>query len=402
MHKLRATFERRPVDETCLSCASRSMTAFYSVEKFPVQSLNLCSTFDRALLFPRGRVRLAFCERCGFISNIAFDPSLTASAPECSPVLTCSPSVNPYADRLIDQLVGPLGIRGKHVLEIGCGTGRFLTSLCQRGGNTGVGLDKSYVPDGTTETMPGVEFIPEDFSDMHTSHAPDVVICRMVLAQLVEPLRLLRAIRRLVGDRKGVLVLFQVPNMKHILRKAAFWDICYEHPSYYTSLALAGILQRLGFEVRTSWIDATQQHLIVLAEGGNGTGGRLLSEGQTRIMLEDTERFAQQCDMELRFWRMLLRETRGVGERSVLWGGGAKGVSFLCTLGLGEEIDYVVDIDPQKQSMYMPGSGHRVVDPEYLREHKADLVLIMNNFYTVEIRENLARMNIFPVLRTIE
>jgi hypothetical protein len=85
-----------------------------------------------------------------------------------------------------------------------------------------------------------------------------------------------------------------------------------------------------------------------------------------------------------------------------LWGGGAKGVSFLCTLGLGEEIAYVVDIDPQKQSMYMPGSGHRVVDPEYLREHNADLVLIMNNFYTVEIREKLARMNIFPVLRTVE
>jgi SAM-dependent methyltransferase len=396
----KAAFERRPVDEACLSCGSRSMTAFYSVDRVPVQSLKLCLTEQRARLYPQGRVQLAFCERCGFIANIDFDPQLLAS--DFQETWTFPPAFNPFADRLVDQLIGPLNIRGKRVLDIGCGTGRFLTLLCRRGGNTGIGFDRSYVPDGTEEAVPGVEFVREDYGEVHAGHAADVIVCRMALSHFQNPLRLLRDIRKSIGDRQGVLVLFQVPNMKRILRKAAFWDICYEHCSYFTTIALAGILNRLGFLVRTSWTDENQQHLFLLAEGANGAPGQWLSEGQLRIMLEDTERFAQQCEMELRFWRTLLREARDKGQRAVLWGGSAKGVSFLSTIELGREIDFVVDIDPGKENMYIPGSGHRVVGPAQLRHLPPDLVLVMNEAYIEEIRTDLAKMNIHPVLRVVE
>ena len=54
-----------------------------------------------------------------------------------------------------DRLVRSYGLRHKSVLEIGCGAAEFLSLLCAKGGNHGVGYDPSQqsrvarVGDGT-------------------------------------------------------------------------------------------------------------------------------------------------------------------------------------------------------------------------------------------------------------
>ena len=70
-------------------------------------------------------------------------------------------------------------------------------------------------------------------------------------------------------------------------------------------------------------------------------------------------------------WQDRLRAARADGRRTVLWGGGSKGVSFLTTLGLQAEVDYVVDVNPFKQDKFMAGTGHEVSSPERLRGREA-------------------------------
>ena len=71
-----------------------------------------------------------------------------------------------------------------------------------------------------------------------------------------------------------------------------------------------------------------------------------------------------------------------------MWGAGAKGVTFLNVLAIQPEfIPYVVDINPRKQGMYVPGTGQQIVHPERLRAYAPDVIFVMNPNYREEISE---------------
>ena len=47
----------------------------------------------------------------------------------------------------------------------------------------------------------------------------------------------------------------------------------------------------------------------------------------------------------------------GDGKRVVVWGEGSKGVTLLNAVGHKETIQYVVDLNTNKQGKYIPGTG---------------------------------------------
>ena len=87
---------------------------------------------------------------------------------------------------------------------------------------------------------------------------------------------------------------------------------------------------------------------------------------------------------------------RANNQRVVLWGGGSKAVAFLTTLGIRDEIQYAVDINPHKHGAYLAGTGQEVVAPAFLRSYRPDLVIIMNPVYVDEITRDLAAMGLQP------
>jgi hypothetical protein len=108
--------------------------------------------------------------------------------------------------------------------------------------------------------------------------------------------------------------------------------------------------------------------------------------------------FRNQIAARLAGWRRLIEGYQDEGKRMAIWGGGSKGVSFLTTLGIGDEIPYAVDINPRKQGHFMPGSGHQVVSPRFMRDYRPDVIFVMNPVYTPEIRRTLADLGLEPKL----
>ena len=78
----------------------------------------------------------------------------------------------------------------------------------------------------------------------------------------------------------------------------------------------------------------------------------------------------------------------------MIWGAGSKGVGFLSTLGISDEIACAVDVNPAKHGMFMPGTGHEIVGPERLREVRPGLVVVMNPVYADEIRHDLEQLGV--------
>ncbi|MFC2036978.1 class I SAM-dependent methyltransferase [Chloroflexota bacterium] len=380
----------------CPSCGSTGISVFFELQGVPVNSVVLLKTREAALDYPTGDVRLGFCKDCGFIANVAFDQMLLEYSSRYEATQSFSPTFNAFARRLAARLIKEYDLHGKNIIEIGCGQGEFLTMLCELGGNRGVGFDPAYVGSRSkSEAADQITFVKDFYSEEYAAYHSDFVCCKMTLEHIQHTADFVSMIRRSLGDHSDTTVFFQVPDTTRILQELAFWDIYYEHCSYFSLGSLARLFRRCGFDVIRLAKEYDGQYLMVEARPGDGTGSLYLEqENDLKDLARDVAFFAENHQQKAEMWQHDLREVARHGRGAVLWGGGSKAVAFLTTLDFQEEITYVVDINPYKHGTYLAGTGQEVVPPGFLREYQPDVVVVMNPVYCAEIQQDLDRMDL--------
>lgn len=389
--------------QPCGACGSNALSVFYEIEDVPVHSVLLMATREEALTYRKGDIKLGFCHVCGFISNLAFDPSVHEYSARCEETQGFSPTFNEFHRRLAARLVERYDVHDKNILEIGCGKGEFLSLLCELGGNRGVGFDPAYVEGRNQGTVSDkVRFVKDLYSEKYSSCHADLVCCKMTLEHIQGTSEFVAMVRRSIGDRLDTIVFFQVPEVRRILRELAFWDIYYEHCSYFSAGSLERLFRNCGFAVIDVWRDYDGQYVMIEAKAGEGRGTpERAGEEDLEDLARDMTYFSKNCRRKVDDWKSYLKWMREAGKRVVIWGSGSKGVSFLTTLNIRDEIEYIVDINPYKQGTYMAGTGQRIVGPDFLREYKPDVVIAMNPVYRWEIKQDLERMNLSAELVTV-
>jgi len=103
--------------------------------------------------------------------------------------------------------------------------------------------------------------------------------------------------------------------------------------------------------------------------------------------------FATEFRTTVERWSGIVREAVGGGD-VVLWGAGAKGVTFLNLLPEDLGVSLVVDRNPRKHGKYVPGTGQEIVAPEALRGRSVGIVIVMNRIYEDEVRAELADLDV--------
>ena len=390
------------MENRCPCCGLSALVPFYEVRDVPVHSVLRIDSYERARRFPTGDVKLASCSNCHFITNAAFDPSPMNYSAEYEETQGFSPTFNVFHQALADDLIRRHDLRGKTVVEIGCGKGEFLTMICERGGNTGIGFDPAYVP-GRNENAAeqAVTFIEDFYSEMYAGYRGDLVCCKMTLEHIQRPIDLISTVRRSIGDKEDTIVFFQVPEVRRVLRDLAFWDVYYEHCSYFSRSSLARLFASCGFEVLDVWTDYDDQYLMIEARPSPEDETPELDaevESDAEGLAQDLAYFAKHVPHRLRSWKEALRAMKARGQRVALWGGGSKAVAFLTTLGIGDEVAYAVDINPHKRGTFLAKTAHEVVSPQRLAKDQPDVVIVMNPVYRDEIGVELAEMGLSPEL----
>lgn len=382
--------------QTCPNCGAAEASVFYEVNHVPVHSVLLLESRDEALNFATGNVELAFCNSCGFIFNTQFDTTLHEYAARYEATQSYSPTFNAFAYRLAQDLIARHDLHGKDIIEIGCGQGEFLIQLCELGDNCGVGFDPAYRDDPFESTAKErLQFIADFYSEKYQDYRADFICCKMTMEHIDQTASFIAQLRRSIGDRLDTAVYFQLPNGTYVLRDVAFWDVYYEHCSYFTPVSLAYLFQHHGFDILSIYTDYDDQYLMIESRPSSEPVGRPFALDYT---LEDARRdvahFTANYPRSIEFWREILQDIRDRGERAVIWGGGSKGVAFLTTLGIHDQIEYVVDINPRKHNMYMAGTGQRIVGPEFLKSYQPDAVVVMNPIYCDEIQQTLNELDV--------
>lgn len=386
----------------CFSSSANGKTSFYTVEDVPANSVLLVRSREEALSFPTGKIELALCPETGFITNQAFDEDLVNYNAEYEETQGFSGTFSAFHRRLAEDLIERYDLRGKRILEIGCGKGEFLTLLCELGDNDGVGFDPAYRPErNTSPAAERITFIQDFYSETYADVTADFVCCKMTLEHIPDVADFVGMVRRAVGDNRDTVVFFQVPDVRRVLRDVAFWDVYHEHCSYFSAGSLARLFRSQDFKVLSLWTDYDDQYLMIEARPGTDetvSDAPLEGEESPEELVSDVERFAADVRQRLDAWRTVLAERHRDGQRVALWGGGSKAVAFLTTLGLSDEIGAVVDINPFKHGTFLPGTAHEVVAPEALTANPPDVVVIMNPIYHDEIQVDLQRLGLTPAL----
>jgi SAM-dependent methyltransferase len=349
-----------------------------------------------AMEYPRGNIALGYCSGCGFIANTAFDPQVQEYSTRYEETQGYSSCFNAFAKSLAGHLINRYGLRNKDILEIGCGKGEFLTLLCKLGNNRGIGIDPSFIPERNPASSDlDIKFIQDFYSEKYHHLTADFICCRHTLEHIPQTGEFLRRLRRTIGDKTDTLIFFEVPDTLRILREGAFWDIYYEHCSYFSPGSLAQLFRASGFTLVDLSLGFDEQYVLLTAKPGKESIESYFDlENDLTDMTMAVYLFNRICASKTEWWRNRITGITSGGKRVVIWGSGSKGVAFLTTLKGMDQIEYVVDINPYRQGKYIPGTGQEIVSPKFLMKYKPHHIIVMNPIYRREIQAELDRMKI--------
>lgn len=376
----------------CPVCESRRLAPFLQRSQVPVHQNLVVTSQETARAVTRGELDLVVCEDCGFVFNRAFDLSRLAYGEDYDNTQSCSAYFDTYLDGLVKDLVERQGVRNSTIVEVGCGKGQFLRKLVSYPGanNQGFGFDPSYVgPD--TDLDRRLAFRRCYYDDTCTDVAADVVVCRHVIEHVPEPMALLRSVRAALAHTPRARVFFETPCVEWILRNRVVWDFFYEHCSLFTAASLSLAFENAGFAVERVEHIFGGQYLWLEARATDAALPTVQSRPETAALAQ-----AYGADEAIlrQKWLARLVELKARG-KVALWGAGAKGATFAnlvdpdCTL-----IDCVVDLNPNKQGRYIPGTGHPIVAPTDLPRRGVRSAVLMNPNYREENLRLLAEAGI--------
>ena len=387
----------RYVSSCCPLCGFSELIDFFESSRSPVSVCYLWDSPEKARHAPMGAITLAYCPACDFIHNRRFTPDKSLFEPGYEASLTFSQLFRTYLQDLATRLVESYDLNAKRILEIGCGEGDFLRLLCRLGDNTGLGIDPTIKQIGNLDAGRGrIRFIRDYFTAEHARWPFDFLCCLSVFESIPEPIEFLKIVRKGIGNRHGARLYFEVPNSMRYFASSGPWSIYYEQCSHFSRKTLPKAFVTAGFDVlQAGAAYADEAYVYVEAKPATAsvqTANR--SRRAEHVLPATLSHFTQSYRSSVTQWRRRLDRIAQSDQRAVVWGSGGKGISFLNTLDTADVITYVVDINPNRQNRYIPGSAQKVVAPEFLVQYQPDLIIITNGIYAREIRTQVEQLGL--------
>ena len=384
----------------CPICRGDRIDVFFRVTNAPVFSVVTLKTKKEALNVPRKDIELAYCRSCGFIYNRLYDTSIDYFGIGYEDQQGFSKTFMQYLKRIAVELIEKYKLHGKNIVEIGCGKGDFINLFNKLAGGLGVGIDPAYVEGRQNNS--NLTFYKEFYSLEHGKIKSDLLCCRHTLEHIQQPRKFLQLINDSLGEDNKPVIFFEVPEINRILSTSAFWDIYYEHCSYFNASSIAHLFRVTGFQILDIRIDYSDQYLLIEAIPAKEPPTEKfrieesIDEQRRRVNI-----FKRKISEQLNKWRNIMQGMKRQGSKTVIWGGGSKAVGFLTNFSDFDIVEYVVDINPHMENNYIPGIGSKYVQPNFLKEYRPDNVIIMNGVYADEITGALNMMGLFPKVYTL-
>ncbi len=375
---------------------------FFVLPDVPTQEGRIYSSRRAAVAASRGTIAYAACDACGHVWNRAFNRDALTFDAAYDINLASSPAYRSYLNDEAARLAGRCDLtEDATVLEIGCGKGDFLHALHAASRCRGIGFDPTYLNDDR-QGGDALRFVRGLFTAEAAAALPAVnlIVLRSVLQYFGEPADLLRLLRdRRTPGGEGVPLYLEVPHGGHLLDGPCVWNAVYEHANWYTPPSLDRLLRSVGYEpTRLEAAFGDGQNLVVDAEPVTSQPEAGADAATVAAVVALTGEFAEAHRTMSAMWSLRLDNWFAGGRRVALWGCGARAIHLLTHCDASaDRIGCCVDINPSRQGMFLPVTGHSVSPPDVLRDYEPDVVIVSNASYAAEIEADLREMGLHDV-----
>jgi SAM-dependent methyltransferase len=356
------------------------------MERLPVQVGMLHDSAADARSAITGSVALVYCPRCAMVHNRRFEPDKMTLQPGYEVQLVHSPMFREFLHEVAERLIRRYHLRGKNIVDVGCGAGHFLQLLCERGGNLGVGIDPTLPASRRITLSPGeMQLIRDCFGEKYAACDFDFVVSQSVLENVAAPMSFLRSIRKMLLRTRGQ-AYFEVFNAYRAFEDGETWSLCYEQCNYYSLRSFTEMIRSAGFQI----LDAAgcygqNQYIYVEARVNNSRPAVINGEACFELPTP-LAKYSSVHAAKVSNWWKRIDQYRAERKRVAVWGSGGKSICFLNTIHAPDVFRFVIDVNPARQGKFMPGSGQPILSPNYLNKDRPEVVIVTNPLYEQEIR----------------
>jgi SAM-dependent methyltransferase len=311
------------------------------------------------------QLTLVQCRRCGLV-QIPTEPVqyykkvIRAGGTTSTMVNLRNTQYQEFLDRF--------GLKGKKILEVGCGRGEFLRIWNHFDVHAvGIEFDPGLVDLARKEGLEVYEAYADDAGTDLPGAPYDAFVQFNFLEHQPRPNEMLQCIyNNLTDDGVGLVT---VPSWEYILKYDGYYELLKDHLAYFSEETLKFLFQKNGFE-------------IVDCRTVNRDTHSLLVKKRRAVDVSSWKESVATLKHELfAYVDGFIHQ----GRKVAVWGASHQGFTLISSLGLSEKIAYIIDSAPFKQGKYAPASHVPIVDRKHFFEDPVDSILIVAPGYTDEI-----------------
>jgi hypothetical protein len=183
----------------------------------------------------------------------------------------------------------------------------------------------------------------------------NILLMRHIIEHTDNAAELLTSVKGLLAP-DGYLVL-ELPDSAQIFENANHAFIWEEHISYYTEQSLTTLAKTVNAEI--AWFQRYQypyEDSLVVALRFLSSPTQPSTHKLETSTQEKLKKFGHDLEVAKQQWRKTLLRYKMQGEKIAIFGAGHLAVKFINFLQLSDLIDCVIDDNPNKTGMKMPGS----------------------------------------------
>ena len=364
----------------CPICKNYNVKFIYHFSDSPAVQNKLYFSRKDALKEKKMVIDLYGCKNCGFVFNKNYNHKESDFSSLYDARLDFSPYLHSYLLKLAKELITKYQLHAKKVAEIGSGKGDFLEILYAMGVKNIKGFDSTYI-----NHNPVIDKLikKEHFNKRNATGVYDFIICRHVLPYITN----LRSFISLILShlKRGGAMYFEFQDLNWIIRQESLFDFHYEYYGYLTKSSIIYLFVKEGFFDITFQQAIGGQYLKVEVTSKN------LKIGPPRVTASNFIKINKFIKRKINYYRQL---TNSIKEPFIIWGAGAKGVTFLNRLKINfKKCPYIIDINPNKQNKFIPITGQQIVSPSILADVNIKVIIIVNPVYKKEIKKMARKYN---------
>ena len=348
-------------------------------------------------------LRVLFCQSCWLVQTEDFVAEDEMFSDDYAYFSSFSSSFLKHAEKYVEKVVERFGLHGNsHVVEVASNDGYLLQYFVKKAiPCLGIEPTLSTV---IAAREKGIEVLNEFFGESSAlklvaqNQRADLIVANNVLAHVPDINDFVKGFSVLLNPQ-GVAT-FEFPHLVNLVEKNQFDTMYHEHYSYLSLTSVKAIFESNNLSIFD--VEELPTHggsLRVYAQrsdsgeqpvGSNVVDLLVREEGIGLKTVDYYAGFKEKAEeIKLSLLEFLIAAKRE-GKQVVGYGAAAKGNTMINYSGVGPDlITYVVDKNPAKQNMYLPGSRIPIENLAYLRENVPDYIIILPWNLSSEIKNEL-------------